>query len=87
MQKCVYLQKISKCLLFKVDGKAVRTTLREFIFLTRLFKESFHSKGVCFTDMASTMLSEHRKENFNVEKARIITATTNLQSYETHVYL
>ena len=87
MQKCVYLQKISKRLLFKVDGKAVRTTLREFIFLTRLFKESFHSKGVCFTDMASTMLSEHRKENFNVEKARIITATTNLQSYETHVYL
>ena len=30
--KCVYLQKISKCLLFIIDEKAVRTALSEFFF-------------------------------------------------------
>ena len=62
-----------KCSLFKMDEKAVRTTLP--------FEEPDLSKVVCFTDLASTIISEQwykdRKENFNDAKARIITATTN----------
>ena len=35
MQKFVYLQKISKCLLFKVDGKAVRKSCSKNHFIQR----------------------------------------------------
>ena len=59
--------------------------------------ESHRSNVVCFTDMASAILSEqcykNRKENFNDEKVRIITAAANLIKneikcirYETNVY-
>ena len=74
MQKC---RKRSKYLLCKIDEKAVRAALSKF----NLF-EPDHSKLVCFTDMASTILSEqwykYKKENFNDAKVRTITATTNL---------
>ena len=97
MQKCVHLQEISRCLLFKMDEKAVRTTLPGFIFLTRLLKEPSRSKVVCFTGMASTILSEQsykdRKENFNDKKVTIITPAADLINnekrcirYETNVY-
>ena len=43
----------SKCLLFKIDEKAVKKILPKFIFF-----EPGRSKVVCFTDMASTTLSE-----------------------------
>ena len=63
-----------------MDEKAVRTTLREFYFFT---EEPGCSKVVCFTDVTSTILSEQwykdRKENFNDEIVRIITAATNLK--------
>ena len=82
MQRCVQLQKISRCLLFKMDEKAVRTTLTGFIFLTRPFKEPSRLKVVCFTGMANTILSEQwykdRKENFNDEKVTIITHVADL---------
>ena len=46
------------------------------------FFEPGRSKIVCFTDMASTILSEqwykYKKENFNDAKVRTVTATTNL---------
>ena len=59
--------------------KAVRTALPE---LNPFFSEAVwkpgRSKVVCFTDMASIILSEQwykdRKENFNDEKVRITTA-------------
>ena len=98
MQKCVYLQKIFKFLLFKMVEKAVRTALPE---LNPFFSEAVwkpgRSKVVCFTDMASIILSEQwykdRKENFNDEKVRITTAAANsienekiCKWYKTNVY-
>ena len=87
-------RKRSKCLLFKKDEKTVRTALQEFTFFT---DKADRSNVVCLTDMASIELSKqwykNRKENFNDEKVRIITATANLTKneircigYETDAY-
>ena len=98
MQKCVYLQKIFKCLLFEMVEKAVRTALPELSpFFSQAVWKPGCSKVVCFTDMASIILSEQwykdRKENFNDEKVRIITAAANsiknekkCKWYKTNVY-
>ena len=63
--------------MFKINEKAVGTTLPKFNFF-----EPGRSKVVCFTDMASTILSEQwykdRKDDFNDAKVRIIIATTSL---------
>ena len=67
------------------------------IFWTRSFGELSHLKVVCFSDMASTKLSDQcyndRKENFSDARVRIITAAANLIKneikclrYETTVY-
>ena len=58
-----------------MNHKAIRATLLEFLFTD----EPGSSNIVCFTDMASTILSEqwykNRKENFNDAKVKIITSS------------
>ena len=77
-----------------MDEKAVRKNLPELIFFT---DKPGRSNVVCFTDMASIVLSEQwhkdRKENFNDDKSENVNAAVNSIKneircirYETNVY-